>query len=185
MRTRRFGIGIARTLSERARTAPPAADIDAAQAGIEAVGLGGLFATLRSAMEQLGQTSGGGEKTIKLGGREGRMVFGYSVRVGLGGAAEPFGNVAESGPAPDAEAPRQPIIDVHSDVVDIVVIAELPGLGEADVTVKLDGRALLITAAGWRKEVTLPEAVVPASLRRSCRNAILEIRLARLGGEAS
>jgi HSP20 family protein len=190
MRTRRPGgigrmPGIARTLSDRARPSrDPQADIDAAEAAAAQLGLGGLFGTLREAVERLGQASGGGEKTIDVGGREGRMVFGYSVRMGLDGAAEPFGNVADNGRAPDAAAPRQPIIDVYADGADIVVVAELPGIGEADVSVALEDAALLIAAAGWRKRVDLPAAVAPDSLRRSCRNGILEVRLARLRGEA-
>lgn len=167
--------GIARTLSERDRASRiPPADI---RAGAAPFGLDTLFATLREAMEQLGQTSGGGEKTIDIGSREGRLVFGYSLRTG--GGAEPFGHVAEAGRAPDAAAPRQPIIDIHTDAAGIVVIAELPGLTDADVSVALDARRLLIAAAGWRKQVDLPEPVLPGSLRRSCRNGILEIRLAR------
>jgi HSP20 family protein len=190
MRTRRPGgigrmPGIARTLSDRARSSrDPQDDLNAAEAAATQLGLGGLFATLRETMERLGQASGGSEKTVEIGGREGRMVFGYSVRMGLDDAAEPFGNVADNGRAPDATAPRQPIIDVYADGADVVVVAELPGVAEADVSVTLEGAALLIFAAGWHKRVKLPAVVIPDSLRHSCRNGILEVRLARLLGES-
>lgn len=191
MRTRRPGgigrlPGLARTLNERDRASRTSQtdlpQTGPAQAGVNASigipGLDSLFATLRDAMERLGQ-AGSGEKTIEIGGQEGRMVFGYSVRVGADGGAEPFGNVAEGGGTPETGAPRQPIIDIQTDAVDIVVIAEVPGLAETDVTVALQARTLLISAAGWRKQIELPEPVVPGSLRRSCRNGILEVRMTR------
>lgn len=189
MRTRRpNGIGrmpsVARSLSERARAPQPAAEtgaaaIDAAEAAVSGlgIGLGGLFAALREAAGKLGEAGG---KAPEAG--DGRVVFGYSVRT-LGGA-EAFGNLAPDGSAPDAAAPRQPIIDVHAEGADIVVIAELPGVDEAGVAVALDGDALLITAPGWRKRLDLPAAVRPDSLRRTCRNGILEVRLARRDGAA-
>ena len=185
-----MGIGrmpsVARSLSERARapqgdSATGAAAIDAAETAVSGlgIGLGGLFAALREAAGKLGEAS----KTFDVGGQDGRVVFGYSVRT-LDGGAEPFGNLAPDGRAPDAAAPRQPIIDVHADGADIVVIAELPGVDEAGVAVALDGDALLITAPGWRKRLDLPAAVRPDSLRHTCRNGILDVRLARRDGMA-
>lgn len=191
MRTRRpMGIGrlpgIARSLSERARAPQPeaatgAAAIDAAEAAVTGLGLGELFSALRGVAAQLGEERG---KTFKIGGQDGRVVFGYSVRTGLEGSAEPFGNIAPDGRAPDAAAPRQPIIDVHADGTDIVVIAELPGVDAAEVAVEVQEGALLIAAPGWRKRLDLPGAVLADSLRRTCRNGILEVRLTRRGGGA-
>ncbi len=180
MRPRRPGI--ARILSERERAAQAPPDPAEAEAAMSALGLGGLFDGLRTLAETFGKLGQGGERSFDIGGKPGRVVFGYSVRTGLDGArAEPFGDVPEPG-QPPAEAARQPIVDVFEEADAIVVVAEIPGAAEADIACRVDGNRLLIQAGGarrYRKQVALPVPVVADSLRHSLRNGILEIRLAR------
>jgi HSP20 family protein len=182
MRPRRPGI--ARTLSERAR-----AKADAPAAESAPTGLGGLLDGLREMAEKLGRMAseaGGdtasGEREIDLGGG-GRMVFGYSLRTGLDAArAEPFGHVPERGAKPTPDTARQPIVDVFEEAESIVVVAEIPGASESGIACRMEGGDLLIEASGarsYRKRLTLPGAVDPASLRSSLRNGILEITLRR------
>ena len=140
----------------------------------------------------------GGTLPFSLGGKQGSVVFGYTIR-GLGDAvrAEPFGDIAprpqrgaraaaaaaaHAAPAP-APASRTPIVDVFADASDIHVIAELPGVADSEVTCSLGAGVLLIETEGahrYRKEIALPEQVAPDSLRRSCHNGILEVRLRRV-----
>ena len=138
-----------------------------------------MFGALREALEKLAQAAQTRAAASPAGGIRLQRADGSGRRRGGGAQRPPFGNVAENGRTPDAAAPRQPIVDLHADGPDIVVIAELPGVAEADMAVALDDGALLITAAGWRKRLALPAPVRPDSLRRSCRNGILEVRLAR------
>lgn len=183
--------GIARTLSERARAAAaPAAD----QADAPAAGLATMLDGLRDLVEKLGtlgtETQEAATRGFSLGGKPGRVVFGYTMRTGPGGqaSAEPFGHVPEAGASPDRgpgqAAPRQPITDVFLDGADVVVVAEVPGAAAGDVALQVEDQALLIETGGplpYRKRVALLEAVTPASLRHSCNNGILEVRLARAG----
>lgn len=192
MRTppRRPGIArtsIARLMSERAR--PGAAPAEAQAAGAEP--LAGLMDGLKRLAEALardaaGPQAGQGERAVEIGSREGRMVFGYSVRMGLDGAkAEPFGHVApRPAAAPAAAAARTPITDLFEEAEAIVVVAELPGAAEPDIALAVADGALAITVAGahpYAARLALPGPVDAAGLSRSLRNGILEVRLPRAG----
>lgn len=186
-RPRLAGGGIARMLSERARAGTAAPDSDAAAAEP----LSGLMDGLKRLAEALAQASaapqaGQGERAVEIGGREGRMVFGYSVRMGLDGAkAEPFGHVAPRAQAtPAAAAARTPITDLFEEAEAIVVVAELPGAAEPDIALAVEDGALAIAVAGahpYAARIALPGPVDAAGLSRSLRNGILEVRLPRAG----
>jgi HSP20 family protein len=178
---------VSRLLSERGREAGPHAP-SLAQGG----GLADFFARLAEAAQALGEASAetlrhGGEMPFSLGGKQGRAVFGYTVRMGLDGVrAEPFGDAvpgASGKPAaPHAAAPRAPIVDIFEEGEDIRVVAELPGAAAPDVACTLHGTALHINAAGaiaYQKIVELPAPVDFSSLRQSCHNGILDVRLRR------
>jgi HSP20 family molecular chaperone IbpA len=216
MQNRIKGGSVSRRLSEQARARASAAPSDAASGGTYAAGIdgaahgvGALFARLRDVVEQLTQTAGAtgeaaadtaaGPKesgaSFSLGGREGRMVFGYTIRMGADGVrAEPFGDVATPGPAAarapheapppakPAAAARAPIVDVFEEAGLVTIIAELPGAAETDTSCTLDGAVLRIAATGahaYEKTVTLPPGLDPGSLTQSLRNGILEVRLSR------
>ena len=155
-------------------------------------GLGGILGGLRELAEGLqrlsetgGIEAGGGEKEVDIGGRKGRMVFGYSVRVGEHGSkGEAFGHVPET-PATAEPPVRQPIVDVLEEPEAIIVIAELPGVGEHEATARVEAGALLIETPApnrYRKRVALPGPVEAAGLTMACRNGILEVRLPRRAG---
>jgi HSP20 family protein len=190
---------IARLLSERARASQSEPQGHAGQAqapDLDSIpGLSGIVETLRGladGMAQLADRSGQGEQDVEIGGRTAKMVFGYTMRMGLNGAeAEPFGHMPERGTKPDAQAPRQPIVDIYDEGADLVVIAELPGVEATEIECRLDDRSgaqtLHVRTGGskrWEKAIALPSVCDPASLRQSCRNGILEIRLTRSEGAA-
>jgi hypothetical protein len=212
MQNRIKGGTVSRRLSERARAGASEAPSDGTSDGRidDAVhGVGALFARLRDVVEQLTQTAGEAAKdaapgapgakesgaSFTLGGREGRVVFGYTIRMGADGVrAEPFGDVATpsdaAAPPPRAQparakpapAARAPIVDVFEDAGLVTIIAELPGAAEADISCTLDGLSLRIVAIGahpYEKTVALPPGLNPASLTQSLRNGILEVRLSR------
>jgi HSP20 family protein len=140
--------------------------------------------------------SGGVVHSVELGGKGGRMVFGYTLRLGLDGlSAEPFGDMpdkaAAAGAAPAAPAAppaRQPIVELFEEAATIVVVAELPGADPARLLCRVDGETLLIEAAGlveaagarrYRKQVVLPGPVEAAGMQQNFQNGILEVRLPR------
>lgn len=152
-------------------------------------GLTGILGGLRELAERLQRLAGsdGSEREIDIGGRKGRMVFGYTVRVGEHGPqSEAFGHVPETPAKATAEPPvRQPIVDIFEETDAIVVIAELPGVGEHEATARVEAGALLIETPPpnrYRKRVALPGPVEAAGLTMACRNGILEVRLPRQAG---
>lgn len=183
--------GISRTLSQRSRARAPEAEGGEALAAKLRGELGTLFGRLADAVAaaanaaQEGTQAESGERSIEIGGRTGRLVFGYSIRVGLDGAkGEPFGHVAGGRPAASADAERQPIVDIIEEADAVVVIAEVPGVSEQDVTVTVDrdNRLRITTPPPLRygRTVPLPAAVDSSRMSFACRNGILEVRLPRL-----
>jgi HSP20 family molecular chaperone IbpA len=74
------------------------------------------------------------------------------------------------------EAPlREPIVDVLEGDGCMTVIAELPGVSEDELDVKLDKAELEITAGHFSKKITLPRAVKEI-VDKSYKNGILQIK---------
>lgn len=155
------------------------------------IGLGGLFKGIGSLLDLVSkiaeegeaQTSRSGEIEA-LGGKL-KGVYGFSVRTGLGGkpVIEHFGNIQETETGAVVAETREPLVDVLDEGGRLVVIAELPGVEEKDIHLKVEGDILEIVASSkdrkYQKEVLLPSAVDPESLESSYRNGVLEIRLAK------
>ncbi len=154
-------------------------------------GLGGIFGTLGSFLDLLSDMVEKGETEVvregEMGGRKGmKAVYGFSVR--LGGEGEPrvesFGNVKrQKGKGPVVEEVREPIVDVFDEKEAVIVVAELPGVNEKDITVDLRDDVLAIGAETgeqkYYKEILLEVPVTPEGLTRSYRNGILEIRICK------
>lgn len=154
------------------------------------LGLGGLFKGIGSLLDLVAkmaeegkeETAGSGEVET-LGGKV-KGVYGFSVRVGLGGkpVIEQFGNIRETEAGPVVTETREPIVDVLDEGERLVIIVELPGIEEKDIHLQIEGDILEVTTTGQRKyqkEALLPSAVKPESLESSYRNGVLEIRLAK------
>jgi HSP20 family protein len=75
------------------------------------------------------------------------------------------------------------MIDIFEEPDHVLVVAEMPGIGEDDVTLDLKDDILTIAAERgpkkYRKEVLLPASFDSEKLSRTCRNGMLEVRLAR------
>ena len=188
---------VARRMSERDRdrrqeATGPAPD-PAQQVGSLLDGIRAIAEKLAEAAREggsQGASQGGGERTLDIGGREGRMVFGYSIRSGLDGVrAEPFGDVPRK-PAKDAPAEpaaRTPITDLFEEADAFVAVVELPGAAEEEITLAVEDGALLVRTTGahaYAARIALPGPVDAARLARSLRNGILEVRLPRAGSGA-
>jgi len=85
---------------------------------------------------------------------------------------------------------KEPIVDVFEDGDHINIMAELPGIEEKDVNLKIENNVLTISAdtpaKKYSKEVKLPTSIERHSMESKLRNGILEVKLrkAKDAGEA-
>jgi len=158
-----------------------------AGSGFEGIlkGLTGLVEKLGDLAEKGEQLSRSGE--IKWKGKEKDLkgVYGFSVKVGLGGEGvkvEPFGNIRrdeESGETIVQEV-CEPVVDVFEEEDHTLIVAEMPGIGEEDVRLDVKDDLLTIRAEKgekkYCKEVLLPRSYLREKMLISCNNGILEIK---------
>jgi len=77
------------------------------------------------------------------------------------------------------EAPeREPIVDVFEEKDHISVIAELPGVEEKDLDIKMDGDTLKISAGDYCKAITLPSAS-RSIIEKTYKHGILQLKIER------
>lgn len=160
--------------------------------GIGKISFGGLFKGIGDLIDLVGKMEDEGKGGIR---REGgfvspsgktKAVWGYSIKTAVGGkpTVEPFGNVKETTAGPQVVEEREPIVDVFNEKDHLLVIAELPGVSEENITTEVKGDVLIIkTAEGDRKyskEVLLSGRVDPSSLTTSYKNGILEIKIKKV-----
>jgi HSP20 family protein len=157
------------------------------------LGFGGLFKNLGDLLDIVsdladkaetaeGEVSQSGEFDVKGLGEKGRGVYGFSIRTGIGGTprVERFGNIRKTEDGPVVADVREPLVDIFDEGAEILIVAELPGVSEAQVKVELTDDILTIATSGDRlyaKEILLSAAVDPASLKQTYTNGILELRL--------
>ncbi|MFA4876977.1 MAG: Hsp20/alpha crystallin family protein [Methanoregula sp.] len=112
--------------------------------------------------------------------RSKKMKGMYGVSVRMGGDGMP--RVDTFGRRPEAEC-REPIVDVFDETDRLQVIVELPGVEEKDITVKIDGAILTLTAGKgerkYKKEIDLG-AAVKGEPKKQYKNGILEITLKKV-----
>jgi len=162
-----------------------------AETGLD-VALGGILKGLGGLVEKLGELAEAGGELSKTGeihglgpDREAKGVYGFTVKVGLGGEGvkvEPFGNIRrdeESG-RPIVQEVTEPSADVFEESDHTLVVAEMPGIGAENVRLEVTDDLLTITAERgkkkYRKEVLLPGSFPREKMRVSCTNGVLEIR---------
>jgi HSP20 family protein len=193
MEKRKIPGSISRRLSERARQGETSGSLPS----LESSPLRTFFEKLAEAAQALGAgesatTEQAGQIPFNIGGKQGSVVFGYKVRMGLDGLrAEAFGDPPpQPGPAKTAAAAikkqepaaRAPIVDVFEDSDGIRIVAELPGVTAQDCICTLQDGALHIATLGahrYGKIIPLPAPVDPESLLHTCQNGILDVRLRR------
>jgi HSP20 family protein len=147
-------------------------------------GLGDMMNLIAELAQQGGTISQSGEFKGK-GNESLRGVYGFNIRTGIGGtpAVERFGTISK--PQAGAEAPevREPLVDMFDEGAELVIIAEVPGVSNEEIVVRIEGDVLALETSGERryaKEIVLPQAVDPASLQRNYRNGIVELRLRKV-----
>ncbi|MFH1140867.1 MAG: archaeal heat shock protein Hsp20 [Chloroflexota bacterium] len=159
--------------------------------GAAEISFGGLFKgvgsllDLVSKMAEEGQeeTSASGE--VETAGGKVKGVYGFSVRVGLGGkpVIHSFGNIRETEKGPVVTETREPLVDVLDEGDHLTVVAEVPGVEEKNVQLKVEGDILEIVAASkdrkYEKQVLLPYPVDSGSVKSSYRNGVLEVSVTK------
>lgn len=154
-------------------------------------GVGGILGGLTDLIEKLGELADKGEqlsraRQFQWKGTEKDLkgVYGFSVKVGLGGEevkVEPFGNIRrdEKSGQPVVQEVREPVVDVLEEKDHVLVVAEIPGIEEKDVRLDVKDDVLTIYAERgnkkYRKEVLLPGSFPREKMLMSCNNGILEI----------
>jgi HSP20 family protein len=153
-------------------------------------GLGGLFKGIEKLVDLAGKLQD--EKEINKEGeinldhlKKGmKGVYGFTIKSGIGGnrpTVETFGNIKKTPEGPKVEEEREPMTDVFDENDEIVVIAEMPGIEEADLKIDLKEDMLDISAARntrkYRKELLLPVKVQKENMKVKYNNGILEIRI--------
>jgi HSP20 family protein len=159
------------------------------------LGFGNLFKGLGDFVDLLGSVADLGEEVIqKQGefqvkglGERGRGIYGFTVRSNLAGTptVERFGNIKHTDGGPVVADVREPLVDVFDEADEVVIVAELPGVSDAEIGVSIVDDILSIETQGARryaKEILLDPEVDTASLRRSYNNGILELHLSKAKG---
>ena len=159
------------------------------EAGFELFGLGGLFkgieklVDLAGKLEEHGGVSKEGEFKLDQIKKGMKGVYGFTINTAGGGSpkVETFGNIKKTPEGPKVDEEREPITDIFDEKKEIVVIAEMPGIEESDLKIKLKEDMLEISAASknrtYHKEILLPLKVSNQNLRHKFTNGILEIRI--------
>jgi HSP20 family protein len=156
-------------------------------------GLENLFGWLGNVVEQLGEVAekaekGGftreGEFKVQGLGEKARGIYGVSVKMGAGGepAVQTFGNIHPTKKGPEVSHVREPLVDVFDEDGEVLVVAEMPGVAEKDITAKASGDTLNIITKGefpYAKEVDLPASVKPKPVSKVYRNGLLELRYSK------
>ncbi len=150
--------------------------------------LGGLFKSIEKLVDlagELKETDIHKEGNIDLEHLKKGMkgVYGFTVKSAVGGGSrvETFGNIKKTPQGPKVEQEREPITDLFDEPEEMVIIAEMPGVAEDDISVELKADILEISATGknrkYRKELLLPAKAARQNLNLSYNNGILEIRI--------
>jgi HSP20 family protein len=159
--------------------------------GIGKFSFGGLFQGIGSLIDLVSKMEEEGKGEVNREGEftspSGRVkaVYGLSVKTGLGGkpTVESFGNVRRTHKVPVVDEEREPLVDVFDEKDHVLVIVELPGVAEEQISTKVNGDILTLSAAeGGRKyykEVVLPKDVDAGTLTSSYKNGVLELRMSK------
>jgi len=145
-------------------------------------GIGNLF-DLVSKMTEEGEEEYTRTGEIRGLGDKAKGVYGFSVKMGLGGkpVIEQFGNIKATEKGAVVAEVREPIIDILDEGEKLVVIAELPGVEEKDIHLEVKDDILSLSSEAkdrkYSKEVLLPSPVDADSAESSYKNGVLEIKL--------
>ena len=76
---------------------------------------------------------------------------------------------------------REPLLDVLEEEDEVLVVAELLGVAENDINIHASENKITISVDKpqkfYRRELDLPAAVDPKTIKTSYKNGVLEVRL--------
>jgi len=94
---------------------------------------------------------------------------------------ETVGNTKRTEKAPVVKEAREPLVDVFDEDDLIVVIAEMPGVSEQEISIEIKEQILYLTALGKERKyiskIILPSKVIPSSMKTFHNNEVLKIIL--------
>lgn len=154
------------------------------------LGLGGIFKGIASLIDMASEMSDKYPSEVRREGQVGddkgfKAVYGFSVRMG-GASGEPvvesFGNVRDDGEkGPVVDEVREPMVDIFDEGEYFLLVAEMPGVNEADIKHEVKGDIVIISGGTgdrkYSKEVLLSAPVDEAKTSQSYNNGILEVKL--------
>lgn len=156
-------------------------------------GLSGLIDLADKVGQEGGEIQKSGEFGVK-GQKDVTGVYGFSIKTmtGPGGVTRPvirpFGDISklkvEREPKPKGpivEETREPFVDLFDEGGFIRLVAEMPGVAEANIVCDIQGDDVFqLSTTGkkkYSKEMLLPAKVDPQSLVKNYTNGVLEIKL--------
>jgi HSP20 family protein len=159
------------------------------EAAFEIFGLGGLFkgieklVDLAGKLEENGGMSKEGEINFDHIKKGMKGVYGFTVNTAGAGSpkVETFGNIKKTPEGPKVDEEREPITDIFDEKEEIVIIAEMPGIDEAEIQIDIKDDILEISAESknrkYHKEVLLSVKTTKQNLKYKFTNGVLEIRI--------
>jgi HSP20 family molecular chaperone IbpA len=90
--------------------------------------------------------------------------------------------------ASEPPQPVEPLVDVFYEAEEVVVVAEVPGVGLPELELKVENDVLSLATKptarrNYRKQIELGSRVDGDSLKANCRNGVLEVRLQKRGAK--
>lgn len=152
----------------------------------------GLLSSLQEVMMAVQNLAVTGADEIRRGvfpqGTGLHGVYGFTLKADLERPAlhvEPFGNMQTNAAG---QAVVSDIIEPRTEVLPegdfIIISAEMPGIGSEDVRLAISGSTLTINAERgrrkFRKELTLPADANAETMSFSCKDGLLEVRMAKV-----
>ncbi len=159
--------------------------------GSDLFGLGGLFkgiekiVDLAKQLEEKGGLNSEAELNLDHIRKGMKGVYGFTVKSAIGGTpkVETFGNITKTPSGPKVNDEREPITDLFDEDDAVIIIAEMPGVEEGDVTVEICHDILDISARSsnkyYHKEILLPIPSDSGHMQKKYINGILEIRISK------
>lgn len=150
-------------------------------------GLGEIMDRLGNLAETGAEKFAGGQAEENAdGSREIKGVYGFSVKVGRGGKGvriEPFGNLRKDKKTGEAAVHeiREPVTDIFDEPGGLLIVAEMPGVGAADIHLEFAEDVLTLKASAgdkrYRKELLLPRPFKKEQATLKCNNGVVELWL--------
>lgn len=150
--------------------------------GIGKISLDGLQKWVELASELENKQEFRKEGEIKGLSKNLQGVYGISIKTLADKSnLETFENLTGTEKAPVAKELREPPVDIFDEDDLIVVIAEIPGVSEQEISIKVKEKKFELTALGrdkqYSRNLILPSKVIPSSMKTSYNNGVLEIIL--------